>query len=133
MATPSTLTASRLLLDTNVLLWWLEGNSRLSPSARKIIRDAEVVFVSAVSAWEISTKARQGKLVFRGDLAEHLVSEQFEPLSIRMDHAILSAALPLHHRDPFDRMLIAQARIESLTLLTSDSWFKAYAAAVFLV
>ncbi len=91
-----------------------------------------MVYVSAATAWEIATKVRQGKLQFRGDLAD-LIPEGFQPLPIRIDHAIASANLPMHHRDPFDRMLIAQARIESLDLLTGDAGLGAYGPSVLLV
>jgi PIN domain nuclease of toxin-antitoxin system len=122
-----------LLLDTHVLLWWLAASSRLPQAARDAIGACEDVYVSAATAWEIAIKSSQGKLDFPGGLEEQLLENQFQPLPISIPHAMAAAALPLHHRDPFDRMLIAQARMESLTLLTSDAKLKAYDAAVLLV
>jgi PIN domain nuclease of toxin-antitoxin system len=122
-----------LLLDTHVLLWWLAGSSRLPQGARSAIGGSPAVYVSAATAWEIAIKTSQGKLDFPASLGEQLLQNQFQPLPISIPHAMAAAALPLHHRDPFDRMLIAQARMESLTLLTSDARLKAYDAAVLLV
>jgi PIN domain nuclease of toxin-antitoxin system len=116
-----------------VLLWWLAGSSRLSQSARNTIGASEVVYVSAVSAWEIAIKTSQGKLDFPGNLEEQLLQNQFQSLPVLTPHALAAAALPFHHRDPFDRLLIAQARMESLTLLTGDERLKAYDAPVLLV
>src|SRR5271170_7525645 len=100
-----------LLLDTHVLLWWLGESSRLPRAARDAIAASDAVYVSAASAWEIGIKTSQGKLDFPGDLGQELLRNQFQPLSISIRHAVAAAALPLHHRDPFDRMLIAQARL----------------------
>jgi PIN domain nuclease of toxin-antitoxin system len=122
-----------LLLDTNILLWWLGANRRLSQAARDAIGACEDVYVSAATAWEIAIKKAQGKLDFPASLEEQLLRNRFQPLPISIPHAIAAASLPLHHRDPFDRMLIAQARLESLTLLTSDAKLKAYDAAMLLV
>ena len=122
-----------LLLDTHVLLWWLAGSSRLPQAARNAIAGSPVVYVSAATAWEIAIKTSQGKLDFPASLEEQLLQNHFQPLPISIPHAMAAAALPLHHRDLFYRMLIAQARLESLTLLTSDARLKAYDAAVLLV
>jgi PIN domain nuclease of toxin-antitoxin system len=116
-----------------VLVWWLGGSSRLSLGARQAIEGAEVIYVSAATAWEIATKVRQGKLALDGDLREQMLPAGFQPLAIRIDHAIAAAELPMHHRDPFDRLLVAQAQIESLALLTSDSMLQAYDARVLLI
>lgn len=122
-----------LLLDTHVLLWWLAASSRLSPAARRVIGASSAVYVSAATAWEIAIKTSIGKLDFRGNLEEQMLQNSFLPLAISIPHAVAAAALPHHHRDPFDRMLIAQARLESLTLLTSDDRLEAYGASVLLV
>ena len=116
----------RLLLDTHVLLWWLADRD-LSADARATIGDpATDVFVSAATAWEISTKKALGKLKAPDDLATQLEANAFTPLPISVDHAIAAGALPRHHDDPFDRMLIAQASLEGLTVVTRDERFAAY-------
>src|SRR5574340_1213563 len=107
----------RVLLDTHSLLWWLDGDRRLSRRARLCIADeTNVVLVSAASAWEIATKVRLGKLPGAVDVATNLseiMAEQgFDGLSISVTHALRAGALPGPHRDPFDRMLIAQALTE---------------------
>jgi PIN domain nuclease of toxin-antitoxin system len=116
-----------LLLDTHVLIWWLAEPRRLSPGAHAAIADgANLVFVSAASAWEMGIKARLGKLNVPDDLEEQLRRERFTELPVRIAHARESSALPPLHRDPFDRMLVAQSRIESLTLVTADPLVLAY-------
>lgn len=116
-----------LLLDTHVLLWWLMEPSRLAPAARGAIADgANLVFVSAASVWEMEIKARLGKLQIPDDLDDQMKRERFMELPVRMAHARESSALPLLHRDPFDRMLVAQSRAESLTLVTTDPLVLAY-------
>jgi PIN domain nuclease of toxin-antitoxin system len=124
---------SNLLLDTHVLLWWLGGSNRLSQAARKTIVESSAVYVSAASVWEIGIKVSKGKLNFGGDMEAQLLENGFRPLPVSISHALAAGALPPHHGDPFDRMLIAQARLESLTLLTSDSRLGAYGAPVLLV
>ena len=118
----------KLLLDTHALLWWLDGDERLSPSARSLIGDENtVVYVSAASAWEIATKVRIGKLPGAVEVAEQFMEvigqQNFEGLSISLGHARLAGLLPGKHRDPFDRMLIAQAQIESLPLVSIEQLF----------
>lgn len=121
----------RILLDTHILLWWLENSSSLTEEARKRISDAEnTIFVSAVSLWEIWLKQSLGKLRLPSDFAERLSAESFESLPLTGDQARRVASLPWHHRDPFDRMLIAQAQVEKLALLTSDEALTAYGDAV---
>lgn len=116
----------RLLLDTHALLWWL-ADRELSKTVRAAIADpANEVAVSAASAWEISIKQAIGKLSAPDDLAEQLEAGDFEPLPIRIDHAVLAGALPRYHDDPFDRMLLAQAKIEALTIVTRDKRFADY-------
>lgn len=112
----------RYLVDTHVLIWWLEKSPRLSPRCYDVINDPyNAIYVSVVSAWEMAIKASKGKLKVPPDLAETLAANRFTILSIELRHALALQELPLHHRDPFDRMLIAQARIEKLTLVTRDS------------
>jgi PIN domain nuclease of toxin-antitoxin system len=111
----------RLLLDTQVVVWVSLTPDRLSEAAHNAISSAEAVFVSAVAAWEIAIKSGLGQLNYPLGLFERQIADMgFEPLMIRMDHALAAGALPLHHRDPFDRMLVAQAQIEQLNLVTSD-------------
>jgi PIN domain nuclease of toxin-antitoxin system len=115
----------RLLLDTHVLLWWLTGDKRLSATAHDLLRDPDhEVFLSAVLVWEMAIKAAKGRLhlpVSAGALAADVIAEDgFRPLAIELEHAAEVQALPALHGDPFDRLLIAQARVEGLTLVTSD-------------
>jgi PIN domain nuclease of toxin-antitoxin system len=121
-----------LLLDTHVLLWWLAGGERLSKRSREKISLAETVFVSAASAWEIAIKVGIGKLEFRGNLEDQIAINNFLPLPVTLAHAAAAGKLPRHHDDPFDRMLVAQATLESLTLFTSDKQLSAYNAPVML-
>ncbi len=119
-----------LLLDTHTLLWWLAGRP-LADDARDRIADAgTLVAVSAASIWEAAIKASLGKLRVPSSLADAVVDNGFEPLAISLAHAEAAGALPPHHRDPFDRMLIAQARAEGLTIVTRDPAFDAYEVAV---
>lgn len=122
----------RLLLDTHILLWWLSGHARLSTRARKAITEAEFVYVSAISAWELSIKAAIGKLRAPDDLEAQMNENCFVPLPITVAHAVAAGKLPRHHGDPFDRMLVAQAWLESLTLLTSDTRLTAYQTEIML-
>ena len=114
-----------LLLDTNALIWWLEG-ALSGEAAAAINHPDEIVVVSAVSVWEVSIKTALGKLRSPGDLPLAIVEEGFEPLSISIDHAHAAGGLPRHHADPFDRLLIAQAQLEGLTIVTRDRAFDAY-------
>ena len=125
----------RLLLDTHALLWWLSGDTQLSLSARRAIADRRHdILVSAASAWEVSTKHRLGKLPGAGPLAVDFEREVrrhgFMALPISMSHAqsagALTGALDAAHRDPFDRMLVAQAREEKLALVSNEKLFDEY-------
>jgi len=121
----------RLLLDTHTLLWWAAGDARLSRRARAAIGDAaNTVLVSAASGWEIATKHRLGRLESAGPLAdgllEFLADQEFVELDIGMRHAQRAGSLPDLHRDPFDRMLVAQAQIENLMLVSNDALFERY-------
>jgi PIN domain nuclease of toxin-antitoxin system len=110
-----------LLLDTHVLLWWLDDPGQLSEAAVAAIRDgANVVCVSAATAWEIVIKKALGKLDAPDNLDEVLHECRFTPLPISVAHALAVRSLPLHHRDPFDRMLVAQAHSEGMTVVTRD-------------
>ncbi len=116
-----------LLLDTHVLIWALENNPTLSDHARKAIIDAEnLVFVSAVSVWEISVKQARGKLHVPDNLIEEIKIHRFTPLEINLQHAKLAGQLPCIHKDPFDRMLVAQSIIEKLKIVTRDQVLSKY-------
>jgi PIN domain nuclease of toxin-antitoxin system len=116
-----------LLLDTHVLLWWLDNHPNLSRQARTAIADGRnLVFVSAAVIWEIQIKQALGKLKIPTNFRKVLGQQEFEPLDITTEHAYAVANLPLHHRDPFDRMLVAQAKVESLTIITNDNHIKKY-------
>lgn len=116
---------TRLLLDTHAALFWWAGSSKLSAEASEAIADAEAtIFLSTASCWEIATKFRIGKLAFVGDPQVHvprLVAEHgFEMLPISMDHGLQAGSLPSDHRDPFDRLIAAQALIEQLIVVSRD-------------
>lgn len=121
-----------LLLDTHVVLWAIDDDPTLSPAAREAIMDGHnVVFVSAATAWEIAIKKAIGKLrTPSGDYLEELQRHRFTPLDITTEHALAVENLPPHHADPFDRMLVAQAQFEKLTLVTRDSRIKTYAVPI---
>ncbi|PKP76848.1 MAG: PIN domain nuclease [Alphaproteobacteria bacterium HGW-Alphaproteobacteria-3] len=122
----------RLLLDTHALIWWVLENPLLSPKASAAIADtANDVLVSAASAWEISIKHKIGKLppeavVLAGDVAKAVASGGFVELPVTMIHGQMAGALDGHHKDPFDRMLIAQALCEELTLVSNETRFDTY-------
>ncbi len=116
-----------LLLDTHVLLWWLDDEPSLSEAAKATISDGKnVVFVSSAVIWEIRIKQALGKLEIPPNFRQVLDQQPFEMLAITAEHAYAIGDLPLHHRDPFDRMLIAQATIERLTIVTRDIIIKEY-------
>lgn len=118
----------RLLLDTHVLLWSLDDPARLRGQARDAIADERNdVFVSAASAWEIAIKRALGKLAAPADLEGGMSQQGFSPLHVTFHHAQVAGALPRHHADPFDRMLIAQAQSEGLMLVTRDARMRQYA------
>jgi len=120
----------RLLLDTHALLWWL-ADEGLSEQARKAIADpANLVMVSAASTWEISIKKTLGKLTAPDDLERQVHESGFTPLPIDLAHGIAAGQLPRRHDDPFDRMLIAQAVAEGLTIVTHDKHFADYEVAM---
>ena len=117
-----------LLLDTHVLIWWDEGR-RLAAGARRAIGEADAVYVSAASAWEIAIKVGLGRLHPTRTVEQAATESGFLELPVTFRHAELVAVLPKHHRDPFDRLLIAQAEAEKLTLVTRDPVFRGYRVA----
>lgn len=123
----------RLLLDTHVLLWWLADSAELDDSVKGLIEVEPDVYLSAASVWEIAIKQSLGKLQAPEDLTDRLIASEFSPLPITATHGVRAAGLPPHHRDPFDRMLIAQAQLEGLTLVTRDKRVRSYDVAVMQV
>lgn len=118
--------ASRLLLDTHIFLWWRGEPARLAPDVRSIIATTDIVFVSAASAWEAAIKVSLGRLELPDTMESGVLASGFEKLLITFSHAERVAGLPPHHRDPFDRMLVAQAQAEGLTLITHDRLLEPY-------
>ena len=118
----------RLLLDTHVVIWW-DAGQRLSVTANKAIRDADEVFVSAASAWEIAIKTALGKISSTRSIAEATAESGFEELPVTFAHSAQLTVLPRLHRDPFDRMLVAQAMVEGVTLVTRDPLLIQYGVA----
>lgn len=109
-----------LLLDTQVVLWWLADDERLGVRCRELIAETEMATVSVVSAWEMSLKSQLDKLEFPPDLGAQLARHDFSVLPVHLGHALQYRAIPMIHRDPFDRMLVAQAQVEDLTIVTAD-------------
>lgn len=121
----------KVLLDTHTLLWWLAGDATLSTKARQVIASPKTtVYVSAASAWEIAIKRALGKLQAPEDLVAALSANRFQHLPVTIEHALYAGALPRHHDDPFDRMLVAQALLEKLTIITRDTSIPAYKPAL---
>jgi PIN domain nuclease of toxin-antitoxin system len=118
--------ARHLLLDTHVFLWWRGEPSRLAPAVASRIATADLVFVSVASAWEAAIKRSLGRLDLPDTLEAGVLASGFQPLLISFSHAERAGALPPHHRDPFDRMLVAQAQAEDLTLVTHDRLLEPY-------
>lgn len=121
----------KYLLDTHVWLWWYLEPERLDAKTLRLLEDGEAeLFFSAASTWEIAIKYRLGKLKLKAPpeafLPIELARDAIRPLSISMAHAFQAGALPPHHQDPFDRMLIAQAQLENMTLVTADQHFSDY-------
>jgi PIN domain nuclease of toxin-antitoxin system len=115
-----------LLLDTHVVLWWLEDDAKLASATKDRLDVDSEIFVSSATVWEVGIKQALGKLTGEGSLAEQVRDSGFAVLPISADHAIAASVLPLHHRDPFDRILIGQALVEGLTVMTRDRVFDAY-------
>ncbi len=118
---------TRFLIDTHALIWWLSDPSQLAPDAfDAIINGKNAIYLSAAAAWEMSIKKSIGKLNMPANLEEVLLQEHIELLPIKLPHALATADLPLHHQDPFDRMQVAQARHESMILITRDARIMEY-------
>lgn len=120
----------RLLLDTHVFLWWSEDDPRLKDEVRRAILEADLVVVSAASAWETAIKTALGKLRIRIPFEDAVEINRFAKLPVEFRHAAAVTALPPHHGDPFDRMLVAQALTEGLTLVTHDRRLAPYGVPV---
>lgn len=124
----------RVLLDTHVLLWWLADDPELGEPGREVIAAPEnLIAFSAASIWEIRIKQAVGKLDLPAEFADALARQAFEPLAVTVAHAHALHGLPLLHRDPFDRLLIAQARVERMTILTRDNIITQYDVPTFSV
>ena len=122
-----------LLLDSHVILWWLADDPRLSRKARRLIERADEAYVSAATTWELALKASLGKLEMPEGFVETVEEEGFLHLPVTPVHAMAVEALPWHHRDPFDRLLVAQARAEGLRLLTAERLLARYGDHVVVV
>jgi PIN domain nuclease of toxin-antitoxin system len=122
-----------LLIDTRVLLWWLADDVSLSDEVKSTLDNEPEVYVSAATVWEIAIKQAIGKIVQPTDLLEHIRVSGFRELDITSEHAMAAGRLPLIHRDPFDRMLVAQARCEGMTLVTRDPHCQKYDVPVLAV
>jgi len=121
----------RLLLDTHIFLWAVSGSPLLKPAIRRTIESADQVYVSAASIWEVAIKARLGKIeADPGELAAAIEASGFIELPVRAAHAAAVARLALHHADPFDRLLVAQAMTEPLRFLTADAVLAQYSELV---
>lgn len=120
----------KLLLDTHVVLWWVRDDRRLGEEARHAITSASVVWVSSATAFEVAVKTSQGRLRVNEPLSVTLAMDDLSELPVTVRHAEELARLPLHHADPFDRILIAQARIEGATIVTHDRAFEPYGVPV---
>ena len=124
----------RLLLDTHIFLWAVAGDRLLTPTTRRFIESADQVYVSAVSVWEVAIKARLGKIKANLDALVVAIDQSgFTELPVRVAHAAAVAQLAMHHNDPFDRLLVAQAVTEPLKLLTGDAVLAQYSDLVVLV
>ena len=124
----------KILLDTHIYLWWCEDSTKLAPKARDLIENAGVVYVSSATLWELAIKIGIGK--FEGslvDLSANIIASGFEPLPVTIEHTLALPGLANHHKDPFDRMLIAQAVSEPLHLITHDDALMLYTPLVILV
>ena len=122
---------TRLLLDTHAFLWWAMDHPSLSDAARVAISQPDTeCFLSTASTWEMAIKASLGKLEVAGDLQrfvrQHMAANRFRLLTVDLPHSLRVAELPWHHRDPFDRLLVAQCQVESLTLVSADNTLHAY-------
>ena len=124
---------SNLLLDSHIILWWLADDPRLSKRARRLITHADNAYVSAATTWELALKASLGKLKMPEGFVETVEEEGFTHLPVEPEHAMAVRDLPWYHRDPFDRLLIAQAKVENLTLITAEKLLAQYGDFVIVV
>ncbi|GEM88066.1 type II toxin-antitoxin system VapC family toxin [Meiothermus granaticius] len=115
-----------LLLDSHIVLWWFSNDERLTPNARRLIEQADEVFVSAATTWELAVKTSLGRLRMPEGFLEVVVEQGFSHLPITEVHALAVQSLPWYHRDPFDRILLAQAIVEGLGLLSMDKAMAPY-------
>ena len=122
--------SDRLLIDTHVAIWWRSNDPRLQLAARDAIATAALVLVSAASAWEVAIKSSLGRIRLPRPFAEGMEDSGFVQLPIGFDHAAAVELLPAHHSDPFDRMLVAQAKVERLVVVTHDRQFEPYGIAI---
>jgi PIN domain nuclease of toxin-antitoxin system len=120
----------KLLLDTHVIVWWVRDDRRLAREARRAISSADIVWVSTVSGWELAMKAAKGRLRIPEPLRVTVVANRFTELALTLRHTEELERLPLHHGDPHDRLLVAQARSEGATIVTHDRAFEAYGVPV---
>jgi PIN domain nuclease of toxin-antitoxin system len=120
----------KLLLDTHAIIWWVRDDRRLGRQARRAIADAGVVWVSAASGWEIALKIAKGRLRIVESLRVTVAADRFTELQLTLRHTEELERLPLHHGDPHDRILIAQARVEGATIITHDRAFQKYGVPV---
>ena|SRR5215213_4927918 len=120
----------KLLLDTHVALWWQSDDRRLGREARRAIATADIVWVSAGAVWEAAIKAAKGRLRLREPLGVTVMADNFTELPVTLKHAEEFGRVPRHHGDPFDRLLIAQARVEGATIVTHDRALEPYAVPV---
>jgi PIN domain nuclease of toxin-antitoxin system len=120
----------RLLLDTHAALWWQVEDRKLGRDARRAIATADVVWVSSASGWEAALKVAKGQLRLREPFGITVMADDFTELPVTLEHAQEFERLPRHHGDPFDRLLIAQARVEGATIVTHDRAFDAYGVPV---
>lgn len=116
----------RLLLDTHVVIWALEDSPKLPPAARDAISEAADVLVSSATTWEMAIKKAAGKLKIADGFTQSIAASGFLELPVTWRHSLRAATLPAHHKDPFDRMLVAQAQDENLTLMTLDAQLPNY-------
>lgn len=120
----------KLLLDTHAAIWWQREDERLGREARRAIATADVVWVSAATGWEVAIKVAQGRMQLRESFRVMLAADDFTDLPVTMRHTEELERLPRHHGDPFDRLLVAQARVEGATIVTHDRALEAYGVPV---
>ena len=131
--TPAVTSSNALLLDSNILVWLSNQSPRLSANALNRIQASPDVYVSAISALELSIKQTIGKLTLRGSVSEMIRKKNLTELPVTVEHGEAVRSLPLHHRDPFDRLLVAQASVEGLILVTADQLLLRYGIPILLV